>query len=262
MRSAVIILLLAGISGCNPQPRVENKTNLVLLPGIGITNVLAFGMSASEIKRAHPDAKLFYYPEAAWFRKTGIYSRLPWQPPERFTGFIPSLKARFEGGYGQGIGGGISFETGFASEMTSTNPAVVLNTGAGFSNLCGILRDDIIKWYGMPQEWIDMGCTNQRSWTSFATSGSPYGVRSRLLDGGVTELFYYPNPGVMFDVENDRVCRLVILQKLGPRMSCKPQPGAKAEGTQHDFGRTGQRTGFGDGGAAHRQGEAIGRKKR
>jgi len=85
---AFIQLLLASIlfSGCSDRPVIADNSTVVVQPGVGISNVLTFGMTAEQIFKATGDARLRHIRAFTWRRL------LPGYKDDRYIQ-IPSLGA-------------------------------------------------------------------------------------------------------------------------------------------------------------------------
>jgi len=94
---ALIGIVLLSVVGCS-SPKHVNPESLVIVPGLGISNVVALGMTVGEMRRINPDFKYDTGPIRMPWQDEYI-GRLPWQKPIWHGGNIPSVGAYFAGTY-------------------------------------------------------------------------------------------------------------------------------------------------------------------
>lgn len=206
-------VILFTVTGCKPA---NHGAAYFMTPGAGITNALTWGMSAPEIKRLHPDAKILYYPKLRSWKKTYTRTRFPWQRPKRFEGIIPSLGVNFQGSCKRGIDRYIAFNTSPEVRQTYSTCEIILSVATGAHDIYTLAREDIVRLFGMPDNWITMGTPDQESLDVLDALGKPYGVRSHV-DGIESERFVFPEQGIMFAVENRVVFRVIVFSPEGYR---------------------------------------------
>ena len=223
--SAVALCLVTG--ACS-RPSYSDSSGLVIVPGVGISNVVALGMTRTEIQRTTRDLVIQRLPKVRmpWVDVSpeGL-SRLPWQKPERYWARVPSLGAVFDGAWGEvSVGSYIKFRVSAqtnATERDAKRFCGTLSCGLSFADGKNVTREDVTRFFGEPTEYLQTTVTDgtpphmgscMKSGTSFSLKASKSNI----------EFLYYPAQGIQFLVEEDFVARVAVFpaaRRASPRNS-------------------------------------------
>jgi hypothetical protein len=194
--------------GCSRPVRTDPAV-MVIHPGVGVSNVVAIGMTVADMHRASPDLEHEREP-----------TRFPWEKPNWHGGRIPSIGAQFSGSYtGQGkpYQGFINFHIVAPSNEPSFQFQGSLAPGLSFADGQTVRRPEVVDTFGSPEKTIDQSqATNM---IPYMMAGIDFAMLCPTKDGSRTELLYYPTQGVMFDLKNDTVTRVAVFPKQGGRTS-------------------------------------------
>jgi hypothetical protein len=190
---------------------------LIIVPGLGISNVVASGMTLAKIVRATGDAVVTKIPEEIrmpWDNSdAGRLKRLPWERQDYFRASIPSLGVHFSGPYrgmNQPYYGHIDFD--IVPDTNSLGPAFAgaLSCGLSFAGNSKVTRKDVVDVFGAPEKQVHLGGPELLRLLEEVASLS---VCCPGKDGRDGELLYYPAEGIMFDLQDDVVVRVGVHPK-------------------------------------------------
>lgn len=205
LASICVISIVA--TGCS-QPGIENPSECVLVPGVGISNRVQVGMTLEEIRRANRDMVLELESEAHGLSESteqASRSRWSWQRPTRYyNARIPSLGAYFGGLYTTKEVRVYSIDF-----YTSSSNGVFVGSlpgGITFSQGLPVRRGDIVRVFGEPHESVELGRLAR-----MVETGSSFSVQ---CPNG-SELLYYMTNGVLFDLRTNTVTRVTVFKARG-----------------------------------------------
>jgi hypothetical protein len=190
---------IVSLLGACSQPGVATPSSLTIVPGAGVSNVVALGMTLREV--AH---------------RTKDYEMSTTHNPDWFGARIQSLGISLGGPYrGKNAPyyGFINFHVvPSAGEPQGTFTGYV-EGGISFADTAHVRRDDIVSTFGSPQESItSAGSTNA---FRFLLDGISYS----MLGSNHTEVIYYPADGIMFEVQTGLVIRVAVYPKRSGRIN-------------------------------------------
>lgn len=187
---AMIVLVLTTANSSHAQ----KSSSYVIVPGLGITNVVALGMSIKGINTMNRD--LYYFTDRKW---------MFWKQPTWQTGVIPSFGISFSGPFNNsGIvdDATVSFYVGPSSRTSLRRFEGSLSCGISFSNTSIVSKEMLTHEFGVPKEQFLMG-------TKIAGITLPESHCVVIPDLGMEKL-YYPQRGISFDLQSNRVIRVTI----------------------------------------------------
>jgi hypothetical protein len=168
---------------------------LVVVPGLGVSNVVAVGMSLAEMKARTGDMRMSIRTDPDWFAAQ-----------------IPSLGVSLDGPYRgkrRPYFGFINFHVTSTNNETSGTFNGALLSGGSLSAVGGLSRDAIVAAFGETAEVVRPATTTNMH--RFMQDGTSF---SLLVKG---EVMYYPSHGIMFDIQDGVVRRVAVYPKTTGR---------------------------------------------
>jgi hypothetical protein len=196
MKKNLAIIACAGVAGllvsCS-RPKVTDSSSLTIVPGLGVTNVVAVGMTLSEIADRTADFQISTTREPRWFKAR-----------------IPSLGVSLGGPYRgkrRPYYGFINFHIVPWPEEFDPRFTGSLLGGLSFAEAGSVTRDDLVGIFGTTEKTVlPVNSTNIFRFMQDGTSFS-------LLAAEQGEVLYYPAQGIMFKVHNGLVTRVAVYPK-------------------------------------------------
>jgi hypothetical protein len=173
---------------------------MTIVPGVGITNVVAIGMTLKEIKSRADDLHLTvddYMGNKKWFHAE-----------------IPSLGVSFGNEYKgkkEPYFGWIDFHVASDNNKGQTSFRGALSNGPSFAKSGGVSRADILAHFGVPRETLSSICSKEMP--RFMVEGTPFALVSANVD-----ILYYTAEGIMFDFKDGRLVRVAVCPKQSGRI--------------------------------------------
>ena len=213
MNARLYACLLAFIfAGCTNQ-KYSDSSDMLIVPGLGISNVVAVGMTPAEMNSHMTDLQYQVRP-SRW-----IPSRKPkWQ-----TAVIPSLGIVWGGPYAgmhTPYYGFINFHVVADTNMGLRPFRGALSSGIDFSTTNTITPSEVINCYGDPSNTVPFDSN------ALAMLAKGQSIRT-LFPETMTELLYYPADGIMFDFRKGILIRVAVYPK---RMVEQSVPGYPPQG--------------------------------
>ena len=170
---------------------MTDSSSLVIVPGLGVSNVVAVGMSLAEMQARTGDMRISIRADPDWFAAQ-----------------IPTLGVSLDGPYRgkrRPYYGFINFHVASTNNETSGRFNGALLSGASLAAVGGLSRGAIVGAFGETAEVVRP-----------ATSTNMF----RFMHGGISfsllvkgEVMYYPAQGVMFDIQDGVVTRVAVYPK-------------------------------------------------
>ena len=194
MKNGTIIASAAAMAllGACAQPMARDSSSLTIVPGVGVSNLVAIGMTLAEMKAQTGDMAITTTREPRWFGAQ-----------------IPSLGVSLDGPYCGKQAPYNGFINFYLVPPTSSSLARfagrIGSTSLGETGV--VARSDIIATFGVPrQSFLPANATNMSSYMV-------EGISFSLLANEQVEVMYYPAQGIMFDVRNGLVTRVAVYPK-------------------------------------------------
>ena len=191
-------LLVLLLTGCNTQ-KYSDSTGMLIVPGFGISNVIAVGMTPSEMNSHVTDLQYRVRPNR-W---------IPSKEPKWQTAIIPSLGIVWGGPY-DGMHtpyyGFINFHIAADTNMGLRPFRGAIFSGIDFSATNAITPSDVINRYGDPFDTIPFDSN------ALAMLVKGRSIRT-VFSNDMTELLYYPADGIMFDFRKGILTRVAVYPK-------------------------------------------------
>jgi hypothetical protein len=197
-----LTLVLFCIVACS-QSKNDDKPIYVLTSGIGISNVVALGMTRAQVVRANKDFTL----------TSGSRERERDRKSPSYVARVPALDAylTFKKGLFRKRDRLISIDFYISPTGGFTGS---LSCGLSFAEHREIRREDVVRVFGEPLEQLTLGSTNYTARTqSYIDSPISHSVLCPMKDGSKKELLYYPTNGILFDLREDSVTRISVHRK-------------------------------------------------
>ena len=191
-------LLVFLLAGCHTQ-KYSDSTGMLIVPGLGISNVVAVGMTPSEMNSHVTDLQYQVRPNR-W---------IPSKEPKWHTASIPSLGIVWSGPY-TGMHapyfGYINFYVAPNTNMGIAPFRGYLSSGLDFSTTNAITLSEVTRLYGEPRKTASLDAT----FIEMLATGVSICV---LAPDKKTKLLYYPADGIMFDFKEDILTRVAVYPK-------------------------------------------------
>jgi len=204
------------VVGCS-KPKHKSSESLVITPGVGISNIVALGMSASDIGSSVVDMTYTVEPIRWPWQENWGSGHAFWEKPDWQNILIPSLGVQWGGAY---VGkrkpcySFINFHTVAEGYKNSQPFRGSLSCGIDLSETNEITPSLVIQNFGEPSKTIPL---DSNVWVMLVE-----GISFRIVTPEhESELLYYPADGIMFDFREGSLTRLAVYPKS---MTQQPLP--------------------------------------
>lgn len=188
-----LLLFLAAV-GCSRPQHSEIASLPVIVPGFGISNILARGMTLDEIKS----------------RTDAVFTD---QPDGGYWCDVPSLGASFQGSWEQEkLRGGILFYVIPHSNAPAVSFTGSLSCGLSFAKDQKVTRSDVVRVFGLPEKRLDGDITAKEMGMAYhyGKQGVSFSLAMVLKDGMTHETLSYRAKGITFFLTEDLVTMLRV----------------------------------------------------
>lgn len=212
-----IVLLLAGCGGKTPDP-----STVVVVPGLGISNVADITMSLNGIRKEVGDLEIESDPKAGfpWQKDIlGERRRLPWEKPLYYLGVSSSLGLTVSATNRNIAVQEMNFWCG-PDGMAGANAVFTgrISGGLSFANGRKVTRSEVVAVFGEPSRSEG----DSRDALRQVHAGKSVSHKSRTA-GNSIEILFYPTNGINFILQNDVVTSFEICPKVQPQQNPTPR---------------------------------------